>query len=62
MLDYLCQRWENDSDSYAVGQLNSVARFFFKKLECSLSVSKATVEGKGIITPPLRSISKAIGQ
>lgn len=36
--------------------------FLFKKLDCSLFMSKAMVEGKQIMTPPLRSIFKAIGQ
>ena len=33
MPDYLCQRWENDSDSYAVGQLNLVASISFQEVE-----------------------------
>lgn len=32
MPDYLCQRWENDSDSYAVGQLNLVASISFQEV------------------------------
>lgn len=36
--------------------------FLFKKLGCFLFLNKAMVEGKQIMTPPLRSIFKAIGQ
>lgn len=57
-----CQRWENDSESYAVSQPNLVEKNFFKKLDCSLFMSKAMVEGKQIMTPPVRSIFKATEQ